>query len=629
MPIKPQIMKKLFLITIISICISNIYSQNLYRAVPDGRVDSVQAGIDLPMAYTGKDVIIGFTDWGFDYTHPVFYDTLMTNYRILRAWDQYRTSGPAPDGFNYGTEIIGQAQLLAAQCDTSNVYGYHYHGTHAASIAGGAGAGTKYRGVAPDANFLFASFLISEQAVIDAFHWMHNVAEQEQKRLVINMSWGLYYMDNLEGTGRIAQTMRELSEQGVVFVTSAGNNGDVNFHLGHSFTGANDTLRSQFLFSSDYPNMYGQSLSMTNSPNAPFAVALHWMDNSFNTLMLSPFYETSAGDHYIDTFLCAGNDTIFYNIEITAQDPECNRPEVRLRVKKPDNSNWKMGITVVANTGDFHAWNLIELTTDVGNWGEAFAAPKQGWTAGDKHYGLGAPANVDCAISVAAHASRYQSNNNWYGGNICNFSSYGPTIDQRAKPEISAPGYSVGSAISSFTNNTVSRINPIIFQDKYYYFSLLSGTSMSSPFVAGVVALILQANPYLTPEQIKEILLETARQDNFTEQGGIERFGAGKVNAYQAVNEALELVGIQYFKTNTNRYSIFPNPTNDMIYISAQNDRTPTTVEISNFNGQMLFQTNLHIGVNKLNLSDYPAGCYLLKISNIHYSSVNKIIKAQ
>ena len=43
----------------------------LHRAVPDGKVDSVWAGNGLPSGFSGKDVIIGFTDWGFDYSHPV------------------------------------------------------------------------------------------------------------------------------------------------------------------------------------------------------------------------------------------------------------------------------------------------------------------------------------------------------------------------------------------------------------------------------------------------------------------------------------------------------------------------------------------------------------------------------
>ena len=78
------------------------------RAVPDvnkarygTRVDSVHAGLDLPQPFHGEGVLVGVLDWGFDYTHPMFYDTAMTASRIRAVWDQYRQSGPAPSGYGW------------------------------------------------------------------------------------------------------------------------------------------------------------------------------------------------------------------------------------------------------------------------------------------------------------------------------------------------------------------------------------------------------------------------------------------------------------------------------------------------------------------------------------------------
>jgi hypothetical protein len=102
----------------------------LNKAVKDTRVDSVQHGYTLSQPFTGKDVFIGITDWGFDYTNPMFYDTNLTHTRIFKAWDQFRTAGPAPSGFNYGTEISGEQSLLQAQCDTFNFYEWATHGSH-------------------------------------------------------------------------------------------------------------------------------------------------------------------------------------------------------------------------------------------------------------------------------------------------------------------------------------------------------------------------------------------------------------------------------------------------------------------------------------------------------------------
>ena len=63
----------------------------LDKAVKDVRADSVHLGLgNLPEGYYGNDVIVGVTDWGFDYTSPVFYDTALQQTRIIAAWDQYK-----------------------------------------------------------------------------------------------------------------------------------------------------------------------------------------------------------------------------------------------------------------------------------------------------------------------------------------------------------------------------------------------------------------------------------------------------------------------------------------------------------------------------------------------------------
>lgn len=604
------------------------HGMELHRAVPDGRVDSVWAGNGLPSGFSGKDVIIGFTDWGFDYSHPVFFDTSMTNYRVLRAWDQFKQAGPPPAGFDYGREYIGQNELLTAACDTSNVYQYAYHGSHVAGIAGGAGAGTQYRGVAFDADLLFTSFLVDEQSVLDAFQWMYNVAQLEQKRLVINMSWGLYYIDNFTGTGRIGQKMEELSDLGVVFVTSGGNNGDANFHVSHNFETESDTLKTVFTFAGGSSYQYGQSITMTNTQNSSFSFAIQVMNSTYQPIQVSPFYSTSDSSGYFESFIEVNNDTIFYTVEIDQQDINNGRPEVRLRVKKP-LSTYKLGLLVSAESGVFHAWNVIELTNNVGNWGGSFIAPSSlaGWKAGDARYGLGSPANVDCAITVAAHKSRVITPNFTIGGEITDFSSYGPTIDGVQKPEISAPGNSIISAISSYTNQfSGSYTKTISFNGRDYKFAALSGTSMSSPFTAGVVALILQANPYLTSHQVKQILIESARNDEFTAAAGVERFGYGKVDAYHAVMQALQTVGVEELVSTETKVSVFPNPSSGSLYVTTQSNE-PLPFQIFDLYGKLIQNDFVHPGVTTFHFQNLSPGCYIIKIISSGKTTTFKWIK--
>lgn len=586
----------------------------LHHAAEDARLDSVRWAVNLPQEFTGEGVIIGITDWGFDYTHPVFYDTNMVHYRVLRAWDQFKTSGPAPEGYDYGTEYIGAEALLNAQCDTSNVYDYAYHGTHCAGIAGGAGAGTVYRGVAVDAEFLFVSVNLTDQQVIDAWRWMYDVSQQEGKRLVISMSWGLYYLDNMDGTGPLAEEMQRLNDLGVVFVTSAGNNGDENDHLMHTFT-QQDTIRTIFTFPS---SSIGSRITMMNSSDQPFSFALFAMDNSYNILAETPFYATS-GDNLVNSQLVVGTDTIHYWFEAEASNEYNQRPGVQLRVAK--NNGHRLGLAVAANGGEFHAWNMALIETDYGNWGGTFARPGQhpDWIQGDALYGISTPANIDCSIAVAAHSPRYTApSGNVVGGAIASFSSSGPGFHSVNKPDISAPGKSIVSAISSYTNTyTGSYTKSVEFNGRVYRFASLSGTSMAGPFVAGVAALVLQVNPFLSAAQVKDILLQTAYNDQYTEQSGPLRFGSGKVNAYNAVMQALTTVGIEDYVVNKEAlFSVFPNPASNQCFVTANTESDHSLCQLFDLTGRMVMQSVLTPGVNTLNLQHLTPGCYVMKITD-------------
>ncbi len=566
----------------------------LNKALKDTRVDSVHQGLTLPHPFSGKDVLIGITDWGFDYTNPMFYDTTLSHTRIYKAWDQFKTSGPAPLGYTYGTEFSGENELLEAQCDTFNIYEWATHGSHVAGICGGSGSGTVYRGIAYDAQYLLATFLVDEAAVIDAFNWMNTNALQAQKRLVINMSWGLYWMGNLDGTSLISQAIDGLSAQGVVFVASAGNCGDETYHIKKAFSSSSDTLKTVIGFNNYgyYPTMWGQSVTAWGEPNHSFQYRLKIL-NSSNEIVDSTRMFASNETGYIDTLMVLGADTIFYNIMSDSANYLNQRPHARIRVKNK-SGQYKIALYSVADSGTVHYWNVIELTNDVGNWGGPFSAPTSDYTAGDAFYSIGEPACTQSVISVAAHSSEViVPNGTVYGGARASFSSIGPTLDGRTKPDISAPGANIASSISSFTNSDIDQtsvVTTITFNGRSYQFVRFSGTSMSGPMVTGIVALLLQVNPQLTPAQVKEIIHETARQDVNTGtigDTGSVYWGWGKINALHAVKRALELASIEKLGSG-NQCTLYPVPASDKIYCIFDDNFKPTVVEIFNINGQKI-----------------------------------------
>ncbi|MFK8036954.1 MAG: S8/S53 family peptidase [Crocinitomicaceae bacterium] len=595
----------------------------LVRARGDTRVDSVHAGLGLNSPFTGKDVLIGITDWGFDYSSPMFYDTLLNNTRILAAWDQFKTSGPHPAGFNYGTEYSTPADLIAAGSDTANIYSFGTHGTHVAGIAGGSGAGTVRRGMAFESEYLMATFLVDEGAVLDAWQWMYNKSQAEGKRLVINMSWGLYHTGALDGTSLLSQALDNYSDLGVVFVTSAGNNGDVDFHIKYDF--AADTMRTKINFyNSSTPNLWGQSIHAWGEPNESFDMKLRVFSSTNQFLGESPWYPTMTTLNYIDTFIVVGNDSVFYNLSADAAYPTNNRPQMRLRVKKV-SAQYRAVLECTSSIGRVHFWNVTELSSDVGNWGMPFSSLGANYTAGDADYSIGAPACTETAITVAAHASEYYSlTGNVFGGTLANFSSRGPLMTEDIKPDISAPGVGVGSSISSYTDNSFTSISTVSFNGRTYPFAKFSGTSMSSPAVAGIAALVLEANPNLSSWQVKRILIETAREDNHTGViAGVadNEWGWGKVNAYKAVKRAINTVGLLSVKTPLD-WTIYPNPTQNVLKIMGLSNDV-NSIQIINLNGQIVSEYQKTSSIDLQNLS---SGFYIVRVLTANSSEQQTLI---
>lgn len=584
----------------------------LDRTLKDTRTDSVHQGIGLAQAYTGKDVFIGVTDWGFDYTHPVFYDSALNQTRIFAAWDQYKTVGNAPPGFNYGVEYVGANALLNAGSDTSNIYSYSTHGTHVASIAGGCGAGTPYRGMAYEAQLLFVTFLVDESAVLDAWEWMYQKATAAGKRLVINMSWGLYHFGTLDGNSMLSQAITAYTDLGVVFVNSAGNNGNVNFHLKKSFN--NDVVQSRVEFYSyaANPNMWGQSIHAWGEVGRSFSNGIVVKNASNSTLIESPLYSTNTTQQYVDTFLTVGIDTIFYNIAADSAHPLNQKPQMRFRVKCT-NTAYKILLKSTADSGVVNYWNVTELTNDVGNWGMPFSYAGSGTIGGDDDHGISEPSCSGDVISVAAYAPSYlTAGGSVVGGGLANFSSHGPRYDGVMKPDIAAPGVSICSAISSFTDAGYTTIASINFNNKLYDFAKFSGTSMAGPVVAGICALVLQANPWLTAYQVKEIIQETARQDNFTgviPPEGSPLWGKGKINAYAAVKAALNLVKIPE-KTLNNAWTVYPNPVSESLHFTLV-DELPSKCWLIDECGERF---ELNIQNESVNVKQLAPGKYTLQL---------------
>ncbi|MFA6873336.1 MAG: S8 family serine peptidase, partial [Bacteroidaceae bacterium] len=136
------------------------------------------AGTNLSMPYTGKGVIVGIVDTGFDYTHPTFYDSSGSKYRVKYVWDQHKTGTLG----EYDTE----AKILAAKYDLTT----DLHGTHVAGIALGSGYTTKYRGVAFESDPYIVATTMSSDDIIDGVAKIFASAILLDQPCVVNLSLG-------------------------------------------------------------------------------------------------------------------------------------------------------------------------------------------------------------------------------------------------------------------------------------------------------------------------------------------------------------------------------------------------------------------------------------------------------
>ncbi|MDH4213546.1 MAG: S8 family serine peptidase [Candidatus Thorarchaeota archaeon] len=181
-----------------------------------------------------------------------------------------------------------------------------------------------------------------------------------------------------------------------------------------------------------------------------------------------------------------------------------------------------------------------------GFFGPQYPGTIQVFSAGNSGpgYATGGPPTVPQIISVGATTS-YHTFESAYGDNqgfdqIADFSSRGPMTLGYSKPDILAPGRNNYGLVPDYGKLFGTRNN----------YAVYAGTSMACPLVAGVAALMLDADPTLAPDEVKTIMMSTAVDlglDGLTQ-------GAGRVDAFAAVNYIENNVGY-VFSTMDSSYN--------------------------------------------------------------------------
>lgn len=574
----------------VALCDTMIYHNN---------IDSVHKGYPPFLNnYSGKGVLLGFIDTGIDLVHPDLRDTLGKT-RILSVWDQTQSDNGS-SAFGYG--VVWDSTSINNTLSTHQDWGGTSHGTHVTSIAAGNGLALgMYKGVAPESNIIMvASDFTSNNwlnTVVDGVKYIFEQADNYNMPCVINASVGSY-LGSHDGTDAAAIIIDSLvrAKPGRVFVSSAGNAGHLKWHLQHNVN--NDTTFTWFEYNVNsllgYGAVFYEIWADTNDlKNVDFAIGANLSSGNFQLRGSTPF-DNIANRIGLVTDTIKNNGNVLAIVE-TYGELQGGKYLLQIHLQEPDSNQYLYSLRTTGS-GKLDVWSASWLgTSNIKNTGlptviqypeiAYYQKPDSAQTITSSfqcHPNLITVGNmlnrkqyidVDTVLRVKPG----------YPGELAASSSIGPNRNGVFKPDIAATGdRTIGAnsadVITGALNSTPSNRAKVALGGMH---RLNGGTSMASPVVAGVLALYLEKCPKSSLNELKNAIIQTTKKDTFTGLTPNNRFGYGKLDAFQALKSSnfnVTLGGnlivcdkdtIQISPGNYSTYNWFNGDTTSTIYVDS------------------------------------------------------------
>jgi subtilisin family serine protease len=473
-------------------------------------MDAAPSKVNLPAfktssGLTGKGVIVGTVDSGIDPNHPAFAG------RIISIWDQTLSGAGVPAG-DYGLEVSGPT--LTSSRDEEG------HGTHVAGIA--AGKQNIYGGVAPGANYVIVKTDFDDAHIADGIAYIFAKAKSLGRPAVVNLSLGGHF-DAHDGTDSLSQFIDAQGGPGQIVCCAAGNEGSDNIH-------AQVKVRK---------NKVKTTRFIVPSPKR---------GDSIRQAILNGWY---AGSDEVEVAVQgpSGITTPFQKI-ITSGNPakSYNIPDGKVQIVTPGrnaaNGDHNFLVVIEAqpmlSTVASGVWRLRLKGKSITNgtvdiWtlddGEGLDVLFTG-TSVSPTMKIGSPGSAASAVTVASYTTKIKwkdlAGNTWTGGTavdaLSDFSSNGPLRNGAQKPDVTAPGSWLASCLSADSSVESAYV---VAQG----IRMMQGTSMATPFITGVVALLLERKKTLDAASVKTLLRNNSAIPN-TPAGIFDpQWGFGLINA--------------------------------------------------------------------------------------------------
>ena len=636
-------------------------------------VDQVLQGhAPLDRPYTGNNIVIGVIDDGADISHPDFYGE-DGKIRIKHLWNMDNNSGLPPQGFTYGREwtedsIEYYGRLFNAKkigiYPMQNLFGFSNHGTSVTSLAAG------NNGVAPGSEIVsvaltaFADTLLRSDRVIDGIAYIYSIAQQEKKKCIINISLGIMSGGPHDGKTLLEKAIDNFCYEhpDLLVSTSAGNSGNDWKHWGgfpidkdSSFGFFNCVAQASLYFS--IPKQYSKTLRISIGESR-FGSWSNPNISKDSVYYQSPFLNI---DSLINSPAPAAFKSYFPNgqlsSDITFTASHCNDDYDELIITPYEHTSTNTVIDphlyrfIIKGTGTVHAWYPFLNLHPVFFFNNNPYPNDPTYHSTDNDFSTVIPTNAFTVLSSGAYnlrtcfvnmhnklVTKYEKCRTTY------FTSHGPTLDGRIKPDILSPGENVFAARSRF--NDYYDFEDIIDTNTVSF----GGTSASSPITAGVAALLWGKYTDDTRSDIIQLIKSSANFDSYSAAWGAHPnniAGWGKIDAFNALaglytdNSALckeqdvcitkpvpqDSIPVIY----TNQFNIFPNPVNNLANIHYVSDK-PIKYFVFDASGRLMKAVSLPVSTGTILALDmrlYAQGIYFIKVTGWGKPFVKKIFLAE
>lgn len=487
--------------------------EDLATSVPFVKADQIHRP---PVNERGDAALIGIIDTGIDVLHEAFLDGNGVS-RILGIWDQCNNSGPSPHAVDsasfshdYGTlYVAGDIAGFLGNPHTTpgSLRDPSAHGTHVASIAAGRAVGPSLAdGMAPDARLVVVipnsrtapgdpPSLGYSVTHVDALYFLKSVATGNNPvsinalPIAVNVSLGMNAGAH-DGLSKLEAAFDSVStsgqDPGYVIVKSAGNE---RGHGGHARVRA----------------IKGGVIN------------IEWDSNGFRFQDYIEVWYNGRDELRFELVDPAGNTSAVVDEnqgQITATLGG-NRCLLRIETLHPDNGDNLLSITILPQSHSIQdgRWKLriegVSLQSGEGwvnAWVERDSARAVRFVPADPNMTLSIPGTAKTVIAVGASDSRIPFS-------LTSSSSFGLTRDNRAKPDIVAPGAAILAALANNDDHQAVIAN--------------TGTSMAAPHVSGALALVMSNRQKSGKPQYNAQQLTAGLKRYAQASGGFHNEGSG------------------------------------------------------------------------------------------------------